>query len=211
MEFQIILFRLFLIFLLALIFGLERQHSNKPVGFGTFIFVAIGSCSLALLAIIVSPENPLPVLGAIVTGIGFLGAGALIKTTDKIFGFTTAASIWLFSIIGLIVGIGFYFIALNLYFFIWICIFIDKYLEFKGKGSYRKQIKLDLKGLDKDKELPILFNKFKIKKYSLLEKKLNKKDKTLSISYILESSGETLNKFMGKIEKLSYIVKIELK
>ena len=38
-------------------------------------------------------EDPIPLLGAIVTGIGFLGAGALIKTTDKIFGFTTAASI----------------------------------------------------------------------------------------------------------------------
>ena len=63
---------------LALVFGLARQRRGKPIGFGTFIFVSVGSCSLAVVALQLSPANPLPLLGAVVTGIGFRGAGALI-------------------------------------------------------------------------------------------------------------------------------------
>ena|SRR5659263_171028 len=100
MELLIILLRLTLTFALSLIFGYERQRSHKPIGFGTFIFVSVGSCGLAITATILS-ENPLPLLGSVVTGIGFLGAGALIKTNEKTFGFTTAASVWLFAIFGI--------------------------------------------------------------------------------------------------------------
>jgi len=87
MELSIILLRLTITFALSLIFGYERQRSHKPIGFGTFIFVSLGSCGLALTATILN-DNPLPLLGSIVTGIGFLGAGALIKTNEKTFGLT---------------------------------------------------------------------------------------------------------------------------
>ena len=90
-ELPTIIFRFVLAFVLALLFGFNRQKAHKPTGFVTYIFVAIGSCALSMAAILIS-ENPLPLLAAIVTGIGFLGAGALIKTSDKVFGFTSAAS-----------------------------------------------------------------------------------------------------------------------
>jgi len=111
MELSIVLIRLVLTFALSYLFGLDRQRSHKPIGFGTFIFVGIGSCGLAIAAVDIYPENPLLLLSAIVTGIGFLGAGALIKTTDKIFGFTTAASIWIVAAIGMTVGFGNYALA----------------------------------------------------------------------------------------------------
>jgi putative Mg2+ transporter-C (MgtC) family protein len=101
-----ILPRFIITFVFSVIFGLERQRAHKPVGFGAFTFVAVGSCALSITAINLYPDNPLSLLGAIVTGIGFLGAGALIKTTDKIFGFTSAAAVWLFAIFGLVVGVG---------------------------------------------------------------------------------------------------------
>jgi putative Mg2+ transporter-C (MgtC) family protein len=115
MEISVILLRLFFTFALSCVFGVERQKSHKPIGFGAFIFVSVGACALAITATIIEPENPLPLLGAIVTGIGFLGAGALIKTSDKTFGFTTAASIWLFAIFGIINGVGEYFLGFSIY------------------------------------------------------------------------------------------------
>ena len=77
MNLGIILLRFFITFILSLMFGLERQKSHKLIGFGTFIFVAMGSCGLAIAAVVMSPENPLAFMGAIVTGIGFLGASIL--------------------------------------------------------------------------------------------------------------------------------------
>ena len=161
---QIVL-KVLIIFILSLIFGIERQFSNKPIGFGTFIFVSIGSCGLAISAITLNSENPLPLLSGIVTGIGFLGAGALIKTSDRIFGFTSAASIWLFAIIGLCVGIGAYLLALSLYLLIWIVVLIDKQFEAKGLGLYQKKLTLVLKDKYSKDEIKSIIN---AKKYKTL-------------------------------------------
>ena len=81
---EIIILKFTLIFLMAFLFGIERQLSHKPTGFGTFIFVAVGSCALGSMSMDISATNALTIVGGVVTGIGFLGAGALIKTTDKI-------------------------------------------------------------------------------------------------------------------------------
>src|SRR3989454_3205620 len=86
--------RLLFVFGLAFSVGLERQLHRKPVGLGTFIFVSMGAATLAILAIDLEGDNPLPLLGGVITGIGFLGAGALIRANDRVFGFTTAALVW---------------------------------------------------------------------------------------------------------------------
>lgn len=136
--------RLIATFLIAIIFGIQRQYSHKPTGFGTFTFVATGSCALAIAAEAINPQNPIPLLSAIVTGVGFLGAGALVKTSDKIYGFTTAASIWLFSIVGLTMGTGRYQISFGLYCLLWVVIFIDSLLEKSSIGSYQKKLFLSV-------------------------------------------------------------------
>src|SRR3989441_2705386 len=86
-----VVLRLLFVFGLAFSVGLERQLHRKPVGLGTFIFVSMGAATLAILAITLEEDNPLPLLGGVITGIGFLGAGALIRSNDRGFGFTTAA------------------------------------------------------------------------------------------------------------------------
>ncbi len=141
---DIIFLRMLMTFSLSFLFGLERQKSHKPIGFGTFIFVSSGACVLGIIAVHLNHENPLPLLSAVVTGIGFLGAGALIKNGDKVFGFTSAALIWTFAILGLCIGLGEYQIALLLYLFIWTVTFVDKYLQLAGIGSYRKSLTIRL-------------------------------------------------------------------
>src|SRR3989338_4302302 len=129
MELVVIVVRFVVTFILSFLFGIERQYSHKPIGFGTYTFVSIGSCSLAIIAVALGFEHSIPLLSAIVTGIGFLGAGALIKTNYKIFGLTSGASIWALAIFGLTIGIGEYVIGLFLYLMIWIVVISDRLLE----------------------------------------------------------------------------------
>jgi putative Mg2+ transporter-C (MgtC) family protein len=195
-----ILFRIILTFILSFAFGLERQRSHKPVGFGTYIFVSVGGCALAITALNLSPDNPLSLLGAIVSGIGFLGAGALIKTTDKIFGFTTAASIWVFSILGLVIGTGEYFIATLIYISIWLIIIFDKQLERRGIGSYQKKVVINTNRIISEKDIrKILFSE--TKKHTILSLDVDKKNNRLSITYMIQGSKDHLNKIPARLHQ----------
>jgi len=113
---------------------------------------------------------------AIVTGIGFLGAGALIKNADKIFGFTNATSIWIFSIIGLLIGIGEYKEAMVTYTIVWVVISFDVYLESKGIGNYNKKIMIKTKRIVNKSKIISLF---KERKWKLLDLSIDKKEKKI--------------------------------
>jgi putative Mg2+ transporter-C (MgtC) family protein len=134
--------RLLIVFLLAFGIGLERQLRRKPVGFGTFIFVATGACALAILAVTLEDQNPLPLLGGVITGIGFLGAGALIRSNDRVFGFTTAALVWAMAALGVAAGAGLYYLAFVNYGIVWAVVITDRFLESKGFGSHAKVVHL---------------------------------------------------------------------
>lgn len=136
-----ILSRIMLAFILSLSFGLERQLTKKPVGFGVFTLVATGSCLLTIIALTLSGDtSPLPLLGGIITGIGFLGAGAIIRYQEKAFGFTTAASIWSFAALGIGIGAGLFEAAFLFYLFIVVIILLDRFLERKSLGNYSKTV-----------------------------------------------------------------------
>ncbi|MBS3076300.1 MgtC/SapB family protein [Candidatus Pacearchaeota archaeon] len=197
-------FRLLLVFNLALIFGLERQRAHKQVGFGTFTFVSMGSCILSILSISVFPENPIPLLTAIVTSIGFLGAGALIKDHDKIFGFTTAASIWIFAIFGLVIGVGSYFFGLTLYCTIWVVIFIDRRLEKKGTGSYRTKLTIETNKIVGEADIRNFLLSMGIKNTKMIKFEVYNK-KSINITYLIEGKSSDLKRIPKEIEKINWI------
>ena len=189
MESSEILLRFGITFILSLLFGLERQRAHNPVGFGTFNFVAVGSCSLGITAMLISSETPFGLLAAIVTGIGFLGAGALIKSNDRVFGFTTAASIWILAIFGLTVGIGDYFIGGILYLSVWIILGVDRILEARGIGTYQKRIVITTNRMVDEKEIR---KNFDVRKCQIDHLIVNKKENKLIVSYIVKGSKEEL-------------------
>jgi len=193
MDTTSIIIRFSITFFLALIFGLERQKSHKPIGFGTFIFVSVGACGLSIISKIIAPENPLPLLGAIVTGIGFLGAGALIKTTDKIFGFTTAAGIWIFSIFGLIIGLGQYLVGVIIYSLVWAVVFTDKYFERKGIGTYRRKVSIKTNKIISLKDLDETLNGGSMN-HRLLSMGIDKQNNSCSIIYMVDGTRRELSK-----------------
>ncbi|MGC9310224.1 MAG: MgtC/SapB family protein [Candidatus Aenigmatarchaeota archaeon] len=170
--------------------------SHKPTGFGTFTFVSCGSCALAAVALTVPSDNPFTLLSAIVTGIGFLGAGALIKSGDRISGFTTAASIWIFAIFGLLVGLGQYTMAFLEYAFVWAVLALDRYLEKHGIGSYRSRITLcTTKQLD-EKELQQIIG---AKRYRLEDFHTDVQDKLFWVTYSVEGAKDDIKQLPKKI------------
>lgn len=193
--------RFLITFILSFIFGTWRQKSHKPVGFGTFVFVSVGSCSLAITALNLTSggtDNPLPLLGAIVTGIGFLGAGALIKTTDKIFGFTSAATIWLFAIFGLIIGVGEYLIGIIIYALVVIVVFYDIHLEKKGIGSYQKKVVITTNEIINENEIKEILST-NVSKYKMTFLEVDKNKKKISFIYLIEGTKEQINKIPKKL------------
>jgi putative Mg2+ transporter-C (MgtC) family protein len=94
--------------------GLERELEHKPAGLRTIILVCLGSTIFMLIGHelgLINSELGRIVAG-VVTGIGFLGAGAIIRARGEVYGLTTAATIWLASGLGLAVGAGFYMLAI---------------------------------------------------------------------------------------------------
>jgi putative Mg2+ transporter-C (MgtC) family protein len=117
-----ITFRLCAAVLVGGLIGLERSYHGRPAGFRTHTLVCVSTCLLMLVTVFEthwfpaeSPGrtvlDPTRLAQGIMTGIGFLGAGAIIKEGVSVRGLTTAASIWMTAALGILVGIGFYYPA----------------------------------------------------------------------------------------------------
>ena len=95
--------------------GFERQIHRRAAGLRTHILVCLGSCLIMLTSLYIFdiykdkvPLDPTRIAAGVITGIGFLGAGTIIREREQVKGLTTAASLWVISAIGLAVGCGFY-------------------------------------------------------------------------------------------------------
>jgi len=92
----------------SIIVGLERQLRGKPVGIRTAALITLGTYVFLVTAHVVNDEHgdPSRVIGQIVTGIGFLGAGVMLARDGAVVGVTSAATIWVLAAIGVVIGIG---------------------------------------------------------------------------------------------------------
>ena len=99
--------------------GLEREQSNQFAGFRTHILVAVGSCITSITAVQLfisyssySNMDPARLPAQVLSGIGFIGAGAILKNSSGITGLTTAAGIWATACIGIAIGYGQYLLGI---------------------------------------------------------------------------------------------------
>lgn len=114
-------FKLMLALLLGGIVGVERERHNHPAGFRTHIILCVGSCLMMLLSYHITDvfnanrppgfngvSDPARIPAQVVSGVGFLGAGAIMRMGVNIRGLTTAANLWTMAGIGMAVGCGYY-------------------------------------------------------------------------------------------------------
>ena len=106
--------RLLIAVVLGALVGFERERAGKPAGVRTHGMVSLGAALFAVVSLhgFGNTGDPGRVAAQIVTGIGFLGAGAILHQRRNVHGLTTAASLWVTAAIGLAVGVGMIFMSL---------------------------------------------------------------------------------------------------
>lgn len=145
--------RLLMAIVLGGLVGLERERHNRPAGLRTHILVCLGSTLVMIVSVggfgSSSPMggDPSRIASQVVSGIGFLGAGTILRQGGSVRGLTTAASIWVVAAIGLSVGIGLFVPATLTTIFVLFCLWVlNKVESHTGKDhSVRKQLFLRMK------------------------------------------------------------------
>ena len=112
--------RLLCAMLVGLVIGTEREYTNRPAGMRTHVLVALGACVVSLTgqtlfqqySLLGATPDPARLTAQVVTGVGFLGAGTIMREGMSVRGLTTAASLWTVACLGIAAGYGYYAVAL---------------------------------------------------------------------------------------------------
>lgn len=135
-TFFVMIWRVALATALAATVGMERERRDKPAGARTIAMVGLGACLFALLADTLEAQGMSRILQGAITGIGFLGAGTIIKQEFHIEGLTTAASLWAVAGVGLACGTGHYLMALIGTAGIWVVLSTIRRIEIRVRKAH---------------------------------------------------------------------------
>lgn len=167
-----ILIRLGLAVLAGFLVGLERERHQRPAGIKTHILVCVGATivsiiQLEMVADLIAKVTANPQLNdlikvdmgrlpaQVISGIGFLGAGTILRTRGSVRGLTTAATLWMVACVGLGIGMGYYFVSISATILIMILLFSLKF--FQEFVSDRKHIKeMDVIFINKKETMEII-------------------------------------------------------
>ncbi len=138
------MFQLLLATALGALVGLEREVHGRPAGLRTHILVCLGAALIIVafenlkLSLISSGDDilamdPARAAAGVITGIGFLGAGTILKGKDHVVGLTTAASIWVVAAIGITTGLGEYFLATTATILVLFALFVLHKIDIKSE------------------------------------------------------------------------------
>ncbi|WP_318507866.1 MgtC/SapB family protein [Bacillus sp. T3] len=210
---------------LGLIIGLERELKRKPVGLKTSLVICIVSCLLTIVSIesaylfphdddVNITMDPLRLAAQIVSGIGFLGAGVILRRgNDSISGLTTAAMIWGAAGIGIAVGTGFYMEAFAGVILLIVSVEIVPYLMgFIGIRRLREkevQLKLHVRNREKMGEIIANIKKEEIKIKTLKIKDTSEGDLLLQLMLIVDFSEDTTEVY-NHVVKIAGVEKLEV-
>src|SRR4051812_35079193 len=129
--------RVALAFLLGGVIGYERQRVQQPAGLRTHMLVAAGSACFTVASVygfggLGTTPDPSRLAAQIVTGIGFLGAGTIFRSGSTVKGLTTASSIWITASIGIVAGLGMFWLSLFTTALTWFALQVLKNMELPG-------------------------------------------------------------------------------
>ncbi len=130
------LFRLGLSTLLGAVLGIDRDLHRKPAGLRVLAMVALGACGVIMASITFAHstgDGLLRAVQGVLTGIGFLGAGVIMHAQgkDEVHGLTTAATIWISAIVGVICGAGQFLLAITVFAIAWFLLIGGRWIEWR--------------------------------------------------------------------------------
>lgn len=148
-------FKLTLSLFLGCVVGLERKRKGQIAGLRTFALISMGATLAMILSIYIPQEymglkngDPGRVAAQVITGVGFLGAGAIIQMKGSVRGLTTAAGIWMVATIGMAVGVGMYLVSvIATLLIIFILVTLERYEHKLNIGQESKIVRVKVKGI----------------------------------------------------------------
>lgn len=194
--------------------GLERELSHKPAGFRTNILICMGSAMMMTLSgLILQGEGGTSgdmtrIAAGVVTGIGFIGAGAIIQARGIVLGLTTAATIWAVAGLGLVIGSGYFMIAIIFTSIIMLTLVLFRQIEkhFSSKKLYSYCLKT--RAL---KNVLTHLKKIAIQERIKFSEIKHKKEGDLSLIYLsFTSSEETEQRFNQSILSLEEVIETKI-
>lgn len=207
-----IIIRLVLSTILGGVIGFEREIGNRPAGLRTHIVVSIGAALIMLVSKYGFGDgtDSARLAAQVVSGIGFLGAGTILRTGNTIQGLTTAASLWVCAGLGLAIGNGFYLGAIVSTILVLLSLVIlsrvEKIISIKKKRSL-KVLATERAGLIGDIGTFFGDNDIVIKKIAL--NPLDEDDNRIEINLIIDfKSDEKLDKLVGLMNNIEGIESI---
>lgn len=209
------IFKLVLSLILGAIIGMERRSRGQIAGMRTFALISMGAC-LAMIISIYIPEvyfglkngDPGRIAAQVISGIGFLGAGAIIQMKGSVRGLTTAAGIWMTAAVGLAVGAGMYIISITAFVLIVLVLnnVEDQWHRF-FKAGFRKIIRMQMNGIVEDldpfQEVLTRYGVITIDSYV----KHDYKENQTIVNFMLLAKGKT--DFMALFKDLREISSVE--
>lgn len=139
-----IVLRLACAMLVGLVIGTEREYTHRPAGMRTHILVALGACAVSILGEYIimhynTNSDPARLSAQVVTGVGFLGAGTIMREGVNVKGLTTAASVWAVACLGIAAGFGHYALAITGMVLILLTLTVFEWLQgFMFRGGHRQ-------------------------------------------------------------------------
>ena len=190
--------------LIGLVVGTEREYTHRPAGMRTHILVALGACAVAITSEMLFKEyhtlygatpDPARLSAQVITGVGFLGAGTIMREGYTVKGLTTAASVWAVACLGLAAGSGYYGLALigMIFIFVTLTLFEAFQHKFMRKNLTRQSYVVETEDISRG--LRVIF-KSADESYAIIQDlEVEHKDELFIISFDAEYNGGRRHKY----------------
>ncbi|MBS6022999.1 MAG: MgtC/SapB family protein [Paeniclostridium sordellii] len=209
-----IITRLLIALIIGGLTGLEREKSYQFAGFRTHILVAVGSCITSITSVILFIDyggktslDPSRLTAQVLSGIGFLGTGAILKNSSGIRGLTTAAGIWATACIGIAIGYGQYTLGILAWVFVLITLYILKNID---KLLFRKKQNILTIEVDDINIISTLYNKLEKSQIKINNIDINDGDKGYIVNFFIVYDRRIMvEKIILELNDLKNIISID--
>lgn len=209
-----IIMRLLIALIVGGLTGLERERSHQFAGFRTHILVSVGSCITSITSLSLffqynsySNIDPARLSAQVLSGVGFLGAGAILKTSNGIRGLTTAAGIWATACIGIAVGYGYYILAISAWLFVMVTLYILKNID---KMIFKKKQTIFNIKTDNIEIISSIYEMFQRSQISVKNIEINSDTSNIKINLLtVHDRRIVLDEVIKELSKLKNIISID--
>ena len=194
--------RLLCAMLIGTIIGFEREFNHRPAGLRTHILVALGACTVSILgetlfahySAMGATPDPARLSAQVITGVGFLGAGTIMKEGVSVKGLTTAASVWAVACMGIACGYGYYALALAGMVFTLITLTIFESLQRKLINNHSAEDLYTLRCSNVEPLLEKLTGRAKDPKITIFDLTVTRENEMYTVSFRVWFTGRKQDK-----------------